>query len=99
MADIQVTADAAADLDDILRYSLDSFGDVAAQHYFDLIEAATVRLRLFPASGAVYPGLTAAMRYVPVGRHRIFYTYEDDTVVIWRVLHERMQAMGRVQLR
>ena len=48
MLDLKVAAEASADLDEILRFSIESFGEDVAAKYFDMLELAILRLREYP---------------------------------------------------
>ncbi|MBP2277561.1 MULTISPECIES: type II toxin-antitoxin system RelE/ParE family toxin [Sphingomonas] len=96
MIDVVVAAEAAADLDSILGFSVATFGETAAARYFDLIERTIARLRDFPDSGMLYPGIIPPVRYVAAGSHRIFYSRTGDMLTIQRVLHQAMRPHGRI---
>ncbi len=96
MIDVEVSAAATADLDEIFRFSLERFGEERALRYLDEIEEAILRLRHYPDSGTIYPGLSMPVRFATSGSHRIFYTRGDDHLLVIRVLHQAMRAEGRL---
>ncbi len=46
----------------------------------------------FPAIGRHWPGAEGGMRRLVIGQHLIFYRADDETVLILRVLGERMDV-------
>ncbi len=62
MLDLEVAAEASADLDEILRFSIETFGEDVAAKYFDMLEHAILRLREYPESGAIAPDITPPTR-------------------------------------
>ena len=87
MAELRLTPEANADLEDITRYSLDQFGRATADRYLSAFESAFESLERYPESGAVYAGIVPDMRWTRCGSHQIFYRVEDDIVTVVRLLH------------
>lgn len=83
---------AAADLDDIYDYTCEHWGIEQAERYLTAIRAAVQRL----GSEAEMPLATAnpalGRHRVRAGSHIIHYRRDDDSIVIDRILHERMDA-------
>ena len=96
MLDLKVAAEASADLDDILRFSIETFGEDVAAKYFDMLEHAILRLREYPESGAIAPDITPLTRSAMAGSHRIFYDRTGDLLTVRRVLHRAMRTRGRL---
>jgi len=87
MAEIDVSAEARADLLDLHAHSTVRFGLDVADTYIDGIDAALARLAEFPESGPIYPGLRPATRFLTYKRHHIMYDYDGETVWIVRIIH------------
>jgi toxin ParE1/3/4 len=87
MAEIIVRPAASADIADIYAFSARQLGLETADAYHDALQAAIARLADFPETGAVYPGLRPAIRFLTHKRHHIMYDYDGDTVWIVRVIH------------
>ncbi|MET3824317.1 toxin ParE1/3/4 [Sphingomonas sp. PvP055] len=96
MLDLKVAAEASADLDEILRFSIESFGEDVAAKYFDMLEHAILRLREYPESGALVPDIAPPIRSTTAGSHRIFYDRTGDLLTVRRVLHQAMRTRGRL---
>ena len=96
MIDVEIAAAAAADLDEIFRFSLDRFGEERASRYLDDITRAILRLREYPDSGMLYCGTAPPVRYTSCGSHRIFYTRHQHGLLVIRILHQAMRTRGRL---
>ena len=92
MKRLLVSDTARADLKGIARYSEREWGRARKSQYLASIRARFGTLRQRPEIGAKRPDIGGVYRSLPVGRHVIFYRIEDETVVIIRVLHQRMDA-------
>ncbi|MBB4630400.1 type II toxin-antitoxin system RelE/ParE family toxin [Sphingosinicella soli] len=87
MADIVLSPLAAYDLEQILDWSVDQFGDSVAFAYMTDIEAAIALLGEYPEAGEVISSIRPPVRAYPCRRHRIIYDLHADEVLIVRVLH------------
>ncbi|HWK34865.1 type II toxin-antitoxin system RelE/ParE family toxin [Sphingomonas sp.] len=92
---LAVRAAALRDLDGIYDYTLAAHGVQQAEAYVRNVWSAMEGLCTYPKSGPA-SGLRAGLRSRAVGSHRIFYTIEDDAVVIARILHKAMDVERRV---
>lgn len=92
MAELDLSPAARADLVDIRVYSVDQFGGEIADSYFLGFEAAFALLRQHPLAGASRPELGNTIRCLVHRRHRIFYTFEGELVLIVRIVHHAMNA-------
>lgn len=90
MTPVTISRDADADLDGILDYSIAAHGREIAEAYLRTIHAAFDRLSNFPELGVARSDLSAGLRSLPCGGHRIFYVVQADSVLIARVLHKAM---------
>lgn len=81
---------AELDLIEIEGFSRDNFGDDVAQSYMDAIERALDRLLLHPQSGTHFEGIRPPIRYLGIGKHRIFYDFDGKAISVVRVLHQAM---------
>jgi toxin ParE1/3/4 len=96
MAGYRLTRQAAADLTDIYLYTFETFGEAQAERYVDDIYTCVSLIAENPRLGGnasfVRPGL---LRF-PHRNHSIFYKPETDGILIVRVLHDRMDPIGRM---
>ena len=83
---------AAADLCDIVAYTVDRWGKRQSGVYLDGLEASMRRLADMPGTGRRRDELHAGLRSFQFESHQIFYATDDDGIVILRVLHERMDV-------
>ena len=88
MADLDYSPEASADIEGIAAFSVERFGNETADAYLTGLEVACERLRDIPAMAAIYPRIRPKIRCLIYRRHRIFYRYEADTVLIVRILHQ-----------
>lgn len=96
MRALTLRPEAQADLRAIESFSIGEFGAQAAGAYMDRFEQAFDRLIEFPESAPIYPGLQPPVRCLSVGRHRVFYDYDGQHIVVVRVLHQAMTLEGRL---
>jgi len=87
VAEVRLRAAAAADLTDILHYSIRSFGAEVAEDYVRSFERAFRLLREHPEAGAFRIGIAPPIRCLSHRRHRIYYDIEEGTVWVVRILH------------
>lgn len=83
---------ARRDLQAIARYSEKEWGAARKAQYMAAIREKFSLLLQRPAIGAPRHDIAPGYRSHPVGRHLIFYRVEDKSVVIVRVLHQRMDV-------
>lgn len=86
---------ASADLDDILAYSLEHFGEDVAHDYFFSFDDAFTLLGSHPHAGEAVDNVRSGLRRLKHRQHRIFYTISTDEIVVLRVLHHAMSLDGR----
>jgi plasmid stabilization system protein ParE len=91
---------AAADLEEIARYSREEWGEARCLAYLNQLEDAAAALatgaRPFKDLGAVLPRLRMARS----GRHCIFCVVRPGVVpVVLAILHERMDVLVRLKER
>ena len=82
---------AQEDLSDILSYTLQTWGEGPLAEYKRKLDRALKAITENPQAGRSRHG----MRVYPVGRHLVFYRIEEtaQTVLVARILHERMDAV------
>jgi toxin ParE1/3/4 len=95
-----LTRSAAADLRNIVRYSVQTWGEAQCRAYVAQIESAATEVALskgvFRTRDDLYPGL----RVKWVGQHFIFCLPQvGQPAVILAILHERMEMVDRLKSR
>ncbi|WP_162806718.1 type II toxin-antitoxin system RelE/ParE family toxin [Sphingosinicella terrae] len=91
MAEVRLRTAAAADLSEILEYSVARFGRTVGEDYLRSFEKSFALLGRHPRAG-VRIDVTPAINCLPHRSHRILYDLDDETVRIVRDLHHSMDA-------
>ena len=81
---------AETDLQGIWSYTFEHWGEDQAGHYLREIDACIKDLAKRPDEGKSLETVRAGYSSIRVNRHLIVYTFTDETLVIERVLHDRM---------
>lgn len=81
----------------VLRESVRSWGVESASEYRAELDAALDRLEHYSELGQRVDYLIEGVRSMRVRRHRVFYTVDERSVIVLRILHER-QHVSRVVL-
>lgn len=87
MAEIELSAAALADLEEIYEYGAANFGIESADLYSRGFGSVFVRLRRYPRSGATRPELGEGIRSILYRQHRMYYIIRDAGVLVLRVIH------------
>lgn len=96
MAEVVLTRQADADIDEVLARTLRTWGEAQYWAYFDLIREALLAIAEDPSRGrprlAVRPGVLGHHIKRPGhdARHIVFYVVDADTVTVLRLLHDSM---------
>ncbi|MBM3570196.1 MAG: type II toxin-antitoxin system RelE/ParE family toxin [Alphaproteobacteria bacterium] len=83
---------ADADLDEILAYSLKTFGEANAEVYFLSLRDCLHALADNPGMGQAVDDLHPGLRRHHHRRHAIYYVIEQPGIFVVRVLHQSMDA-------
>jgi toxin ParE1/3/4 len=81
---------AEADLMNIARYTLETWGEDQATQYVDDMETCCRRLADNPALGRACDHVRSGLRRMEHGRHVVFYRQDGSGILISRILHQRM---------
>lgn len=82
---------AAADLEDIARYSKETHGERQAKTYLQDIQKKAELAADLPGLGANLSGLPEQYRRLQAARHRLIYRYDNNRLIVVRILHERQE--------
>ncbi len=88
---LHATPEARADIRQALKFSLKRWGSVQRDMYRAELNTAMFRLMDAPLIGLDRSDLASGLRSFPVRSHILFYRVENQTVVIYRVLHQHMK--------
>lgn len=91
-----VSSRAQADYEDILAYSERTWGEDQALAYEAAIDRALDDVGSFPQIGRARDDLSPGYRSFPVEQHVIYYSVADIAVTIIRILHAKMNPIGRL---
>lgn len=86
------TIRADKDLDSILDFTYDNWGEAKAASYNLDIRAAVEMLCRYPEAGHTHPSLKPGIRLWGVGSHLIAYRVRGGTLIVLRLLHHRMRV-------
>lgn len=90
--DVRLTRQARRDLEDIRRFTIESWGQDQWYRYFTGLAAAFERLTLDRKWGRPRDALRVGMRSVDYQKHLIFFEpirHAGGDVVILRIVHQR----------
>lgn len=93
MRALRFTPQARADIAAVGRYSRKTWGAAKGREYSVALAERLMRLRTRPSVGRARPDIDPLVRGLRSNRHIVFYDVLPDTVVILRVLHERMDVV------
>ena len=86
----QLTEEAAKDVDKILAYSVNSFGMAQTEHYFVALKECIELLADNPNIGHSAEDILPEYLRFPYESHVIFYKRLASSILVVRILHERM---------
>lgn len=89
MAAYRLSPRAEADLLEIGAFTREKWGYAQADRYLSELEACFLLIASRPGIGRACDRIEPGMRRIETGKHVVFFQLEADTVVIWRILHQR----------
>lgn len=91
MFEVYKTRQARIDLKKMWKDGYKKWGEAQADAYFDLVSVTIDRFADYPEMGRTREEIRAGYRAFSVRQHIIFYTLEDNLVMIQRVLPSVME--------
>ncbi len=88
----QLTEEADRDVEKILAYSVDNFGINQAEHYFNALKNCIQLLADNPNIGHNADDILPEYLRFPYESHVIFYKKFASSILVVRILHERMDS-------
>ena len=88
----QLTEEAVRDVEGILEYSVINFGANQAQHYFEALKECIELLADNPGMGHSAEDILSDYLRFSFESHVIFYKVLSSSILVVRVLHERMDT-------
>ncbi|RKZ58454.1 MAG: type II toxin-antitoxin system RelE/ParE family toxin [Gammaproteobacteria bacterium] len=86
----QLTEDADRDVKEILAYSVKSFGVAQTENYFEALKKCIELLADNPNMGNSAEDILPEYLRFPHESHIIFYKNLSSSILVVRILHERM---------
>jgi toxin ParE1/3/4 len=87
---------AEEDFADIFQYSLETWDEIQAYAYRDILDKALLTIQENPQIGRARPELSAQHRIFPVGKHIIVYRITTRAILVSRILHGRMDLDSNI---
>ncbi len=87
---IELSIEAERDIDNILDYTLVTFGPTQAEDYYLSLRGCFELIAENPEIGRTRPEVAPGLRSYSHRSHVIYYEVRDDHLLIVRVLHQRM---------
>jgi toxin ParE1/3/4 len=92
-----LSSKALDDIADILLYTLQTWGEAQAQTYGAAINKTLTLLSANPELGRKREEIHPGCRSYRVQQHSIYYVIQQNTIIVSRVLHNKMDARRHVQ--
>jgi toxin ParE1/3/4 len=86
---VALRAGARQDILDIIQYGKSEHGLDVARVYVGKLKKRIDWLRGNPKLGTIYPEFDGLVRSFRQGQHRIYYTTDEKTLIVIRILHMR----------
>ncbi len=97
MPKIRFTKKAVNDLTDIWNYTVETWSESQADHYYNLILNACKALANQPKFSKAYEEIYPELKGEKISKHIIFYRImADQSIEIERILHERMDLKKKL---
>ncbi|HET7269439.1 MAG TPA: type II toxin-antitoxin system RelE/ParE family toxin [Oleiagrimonas sp.] len=92
MSSLLITRAARLDLKKIAAYTQKTWGVTRRRIYLKGLDATFQFLADNPGAGIACNDIVAGLRKHPHEQHVVFYEYQDNTMVVVRVLHRSMDV-------
>ena len=90
----RLTRDAQKDLTAIRRYTVETWGQEQSRKYLEGMRDTIKLLVEFPSQGLDRPDVGDGVVSFPYGSHMLYYRQEKKPLVVFAVLHQRMEPEG-----
>lgn len=87
---------AIADLQNISKYTLDTWGKLKEQQYLDHIYSRIEQIASDPTRWKSRSEIHPTCQSAPAGKHIIFFTSDNSTIQIARILHAQMDIDAHI---
>lgn len=93
---VKISNRAAADLIDIATYTAKEWGKAQALKYVSELRSRFIWIAKHPKLGTNRKDLREGYFCYPQGQHLVFYSIEQDHILIIGVLHKRMDYLAHL---
>lgn len=90
MAKAELTRLAAADLESIFEYTLETWGNRQAELYLENLQAGIQQLADHPGMGRSCDPIRPGLKRMEHSRHTVFYRQNVSGILVTRILHQSM---------
>jgi toxin ParE1/3/4 len=98
MPKIKFTNNAVNDLTDIWNYTVETWSEIQADQYYNLILNACKALANQPKFSKAYEEIYPELKGEKISKHIIFYrVMANQSIEIERILHERMDLKNKLK--
>lgn len=91
-AKYQLKPEAENDLKDIWRFGDRQWGSTQADKYIAKLSATIERIAAMPNIGMLCDDIREGYRRYPFGKHVIYYEITANSILVVRILNQRMRA-------
>lgn len=95
MTAVRYSSGAEEDLENIVEYTLRTWGEAQVFRYLNAIEDCCERLAENPMLGRSCEEIRPGLRRMEEGRHVIFYRQRANGIRVSRILHQSMAPESR----
>lgn len=92
------THQADQDFEDILLFSLRSWGEERAWEYKATLDKVVRSIVDYPELGVAREEVAKELRSISAGQHVIFYRTRPPLVIVDRILHQRQSTSGQFDI-
>ena len=96
MRRLELSRDAVADIAAIGRYTRRTWGAEQARRYNRRLTDRLISLKQRSRPGRTRADIAPSLRSLKSDRHVIYFTLEDEQVLVVRILHESMNPAARI---
>jgi len=93
---LELSRDAVADIAAIGRYTRRTWGAEQARRYSQRLTDRLIGLKQRARPGRVRSEVNPVLRSLKSDRHVIYFTLEEEQVLVVRILHESMSPAARI---
>ncbi|MBX3071033.1 MAG: type II toxin-antitoxin system RelE/ParE family toxin [Thermomicrobiales bacterium] len=86
--ELRFSSDAVNDLEELLSYTLDTWGEGQQVAYSEKLNAGMELLARFPGRGTRRDEVSPGLFSLPIEQHIVYFRFDDSVLRIIRILHK-----------